>query len=129
MVANFDWRGEVEAHFARPLKLPTRLDEIKVGVLSGDLSLWEARETDPLVYAKHFSTLKRLAEECRMAHVEEGKLTPGHQDMKLRVRTGVTLTESLSWIADRLGFEGDNYDRMLRASNVVMGKDRTVNAA
>jgi hypothetical protein len=129
VVANFDWRGEIEAHFARPLKLPTRLDEIKLGVLSGNLSIWEVRETDPLVYAKHFSTLKRLAEECRMAHVEAGKLTPDHQDMRLRVRTGVTLTESLSWIADRLGFEGDDYDRMLRASNVVMGKDRALNAA
>jgi hypothetical protein len=129
VVANFDWRGEIEAHFARPLKLPTRLDEVKVGVLSGNLSIWEVRETDPLMYAKHFSTLKRLAEECRMANVEAGTLTPNHQDMKLRVRTGVTLTETLSWIADRLGFEGDNYDRMLRASNVVTGKDRTVNAA
>lgn len=129
VVANFDWRGEVETHFARPLKLPTRLDEIKLGVLSGNLSLWEVRETDPLVYAKHFSTLKRLAEECRTAHVEAGTVTPHHQDMKLRVRTGVTLTESLNWIADRLGFEGDNYDRMLRASNVVTGNDRTVNAA
>ncbi len=129
VVANFDWRREVETHFARPLKLPTRLDEIKLGVLSGTLSLWEVRETDPLVYAKHFSTLKRLAEECRTAHVEAGTMTPHRQDMKLRVRTGVTLTESLNWIADRLGFEGDNYDRMLRASNVVTGNDRTVNAA
>lgn len=128
VVANFDWRSEVETHFARPLKLPTRLDEIKLGVLSGTLSLWEVRETDPLVYAKHFSALKRLAEECRMAHVEAGTMTPHHQDMKLRVRTGVTLTESLNWIADRLGFEGDSYDRFLRASNVVMGRDRADNA-
>lgn len=128
VVANFDWRSEVEAHFARPLKLPTRLDEVKLAVLSGKLSLWEVREAEPLLYANHFSLLKRLAEECRMANVEAGKLTPDHQDMKLRVRTGVTLTETLSWIADRLGFEGDDYDRMLRAGNVVMGRDRAVNA-
>lgn len=96
VVANFDWHNEVETHFARPLKPPTRLDEIKLGVLSGTLSLWEVREADPLVYAKHFSTLRCLAEECRMAHVEAGTRTPHHQDMKLMVRTGVTLTESLN---------------------------------
>jgi hypothetical protein len=123
VVADFDWRSEVDAHFAKSLKLSTRLDDVKLGVLNGDLALWEVREADPLLYANHIITLKRLAEDCRMAHIEAGRTTPDHLDMKLRVSTGITLTAALTWIADQCGFDGNKYDRLLQASSVVLGKE------
>lgn len=124
VIANFDWRAEVDAAYANPLKLPTRLDDVKVAVLKGDLTLPELREADPLMYAKNSSVLKRLAEDYRQASINAGTTMPHFEDIKLRIRTGVTLTESLMWIAGELGFEGDNYDCMMRAGMVVMGKEK-----
>jgi hypothetical protein len=123
VVANFDWRSEVDAHFSKSMKLPTRLEDVKVAVLRGELALWEVREAEPHLYVKNRAALKVLAEDCREAHIQAGKEIPGLEDMKLRIRTGVTMAGALDWIADRLRFEGDTYDRRLRASNVVMGKE------
>lgn len=122
VVSNFDWRSEVDAEYADPLKIPTRRDELRMAVLKGERTLWEVIQAEPVLYANDSGKLKSLARDYAEACALQGVETPQLQDMKLRIRTGVTLTEALTWIAKQNEIEGNSYDRMLWAANVVMGK-------
>ena len=126
IIANFDWRSEVDAHFANGLSIPARLDELKLAVMRGELELWELRQSHPQMYADHLALWKRLSADYREVSIAAGTTMPHIQDMKLRVRTGVTLRDALLWIADQLGLEGDDDDRMWWASNAVTGKEHEV---
>lgn len=126
VIANFDWRSEVDAHFANRLEVPNDLAELKLDVMRGKLELWELRERNPLIYIDHLALWKRLAADYKEASIAAGMTTPHIKDMKLRIRTGVTLRDALLWIADQLGLDGDDDDRMWWASNAVTGKEHRV---
>lgn len=126
VVSNFDWRGEVDASFGNRLHVPSHLNDLTLALMRGERELWEVRETEPLIYLHNHARLKRAAEDYREVSIAAGTTMPHVQDMKLRVRTGVTLRDALLWVADHLGLEGDDDDRMWWAGNAVMGKELPV---
>lgn len=126
VVSNFDWRSEVDASFGKRRHVPSHLDDLTLALMRGEMELWEVRETEPLLYMKERSTLKRAVADYREFSIAAGTTMPHVQDTKLRIRTGITLRDALLWVADQLGLEGDDDDRMWWAGNAVLGKELPV---
>ncbi|GAA1146839.1 hypothetical protein GCM10009672_18250 [Nesterenkonia lutea] len=116
VVANFDWRAAIDAHFTPSVEQPlTALQQVKMDLLSGRTTANQVRDQHPLIYAEHSFKLRRLETDF----LERVKDLAVRLDYWTEAGTAdLQRIYGLKTAAEELGIQGSLEEQCLRAVRI-----------